>query len=86
MASNQPFAEDTAVSTTAESLGLEVIRTQPVVISDRKALEAQGLMRKSPDYPRIRALLNDGVAVPGASLGPVEYVLRHPSVPANDAV
>ena len=79
-----PFAEDSEIVATAERYGLEVIRTQAITITDRKALDAAGLMRKTPDYPKIRALLKDGVNVPGASFGPMEYVLRVPGVQERD--
>jgi hypothetical protein len=75
-----PFSEDHAITEAAERCGMEVIRTQAITITDKKALEAAGLMRKTPDYPRIRALLKDGAEVPGAALGPMEYVLRVPGV------
>jgi hypothetical protein len=84
MSDRTPFVEDSDINGTAERYGLEVLRTRAITVTDRKALEAAGLMRKTPDYPRIRALLNDGAEVPGASLGPMEYVLRVPSVKAED--
>jgi|GEM_PF-3549431 len=75
-----PFTEDFAVSKTAEVVGMELIRQRPVTISDKAAIKAAGLMRETPDYPRIRKLLESGATVPGASFGPIEYVLRHPHV------
>ena len=75
-----PFAEDLAVASAAESAGLQLIRQRPVTISDKAAIKAAGLVRETPDYPRIRKLLESGATVPGASFGPVEYVLRHPHV------
>jgi hypothetical protein len=71
------FEEDSAVTTAAEATGMEVYRRQSVVISDPDAIKAAGLVRETPDYPRILRLLKDGVEVPGASLGPIEYTLRH---------
>jgi hypothetical protein len=71
-----PFSEDCIVSGAASLAGLDVQRSVSIIITDRKALEAGGLVKKGPDYSRIRQLLNDGATVAGAEFGPVEYILR----------
>jgi hypothetical protein len=71
-----PFSEDCIITRTAEQVGMDVRRSQSIIVTDRKALEAAGLVRKSPDLWRIRQLLNDGAEVQGAHYGPMEYVLR----------
>lgn len=75
-----PYTEDQAVTETAERLGFEVIRQRVVTITDLKAIKEAGLVRETPDYKRIKALLSDGAEVKGAAWGPMEYVLRVPSV------
>lgn len=74
-AESTPFAEDTIITDAAERVGMEVTRSRSIVVTDRKALDAVGLIKKSPDMYRIRQLLNDGADVPGAHFGPVEYRL-----------
>jgi hypothetical protein len=76
MASGTPFEEDCALLGIMERFGLELERRAGIEITDPAALEAAGLTRRSPDYAKIRRALNDGVAVPGAQLTDVEYVLR----------
>jgi hypothetical protein len=76
MCSGTPFEEDCALLGIMERFGLELERRTGIEITDPAALEAAGLMRRSPDYAKIRRALNDGVAVPGAILTGVEYVLR----------
>ena len=71
-----PFDEDSAVISLAEAFGLKVERRPALEITDVKALEAAGLTKKAPDYPRIRRILNDGTPVDGAHLGGVEYTFR----------
>lgn len=71
-----PFEEDFAIGRSAQRFGLQMERRQAVVITDLKAVQAAGLTRVSPDYSRIRRLLDDGATVAGAELGGVEYVLR----------
>lgn len=71
-----PFTEDCIVTGAARLAGMEVYRSVSIVVTDRKALDEQGLMRRSPDYNRIRQLLSDGAIVQGAHFGPVEYTLR----------
>lgn len=71
-----PFEEDCAVQGFLERFDLVLERRVGMEITDLKALEENGLMRKSPDYSKIRRLLNDGAIVRGANLGGVEYVLR----------
>ena len=71
-----PFTEDSAVLLLARDMGLSVDRRHGVEISDPKAIKAAGLVRETPDYTRIRKLLEDGVPVAGASLAGVEYVIR----------
>jgi hypothetical protein len=71
-----PFSEDCVIAGAARLVGMDVRRSQSIIVTDRKALEAAGLVRKSPDLWRIRQLLNDGAEVQGAHLGPMEYTLR----------
>lgn len=71
-----PFSEDCVIAGAARLTGMEVIRSTQIIITDRKALDEQGLLRKSPDYSEIRRLLNSGADVRGAELGAVEYILR----------
>lgn len=79
------FSEDNFVCQAAERFGMELQRQRPVVITDKKAIKEAGLMRETPDYPRIKKLLLDGAEVPGACFGRMEYVLRVPSVKAGEA-
>jgi hypothetical protein len=76
MAAGTPFEEDCALLGVIDRFGLELDRRTGIEITDTAALERTGLMRKSPDYAKIRRLLNDGVPVAGAQLTGVEYVLR----------
>jgi hypothetical protein len=76
MSAGTPFEEDCAVLGMIERFGLNLDRRVAIEITDTAALEAAGLMRRCPDYAKIRRALNDGVAVPGAQLAGVEYVLR----------
>lgn len=71
-----PFDEDCRVGQLAGDFGLSVDRRDHIEVTDEKLLIAAGLMRTTPDYGRIRKLLLDGVAVPGARLVGVEYILR----------
>jgi hypothetical protein len=76
-----PFEEDAMVCRVAESLGLELSRRFGIVVTDEKLIKAAGLMRESPDYARIRKLLDAGAAVEGVELGGTEYILRHHAKP-----
>jgi hypothetical protein len=75
-APDTPFDEDYTVSLEASLRGLSVTRSESIVITDRKALEDAGYVKKSLDLWRIRQRLNDGAEVRGAHFGPVEYTLR----------
>ena len=76
MADSTPFSEDQMACYLADVLGLELVRVDSIEITDEKAICEAGLMRKSPDYPRIRKALKDGLEVPGARWRGVEYRLR----------
>ena len=76
MSGGTPFEEDCALLGFLERFGLDLDRRVSMEITDLKALEENGLMRKCPDYAKIRRLLNEGATVPGAQLAGVEYVLR----------
>jgi hypothetical protein len=73
---DSPFEEDCALLGIMARFRLELDRRQGVEITDDSGLEAAGLIRKCPDYSKIRRLLNDGVIVPGARLSGVEYIIR----------
>ena len=70
-----PFVEDCAAVSLAGTV-FTIDRRDHIEVYDEKLLTAAGLMRSTPDYSRIRKLLNDGVAVPGARMAGIEYVLR----------
>jgi hypothetical protein len=84
MADQSPFEEDSVIARAADLIGCDMFRSPSIVITDKKALEAQGLVKKSPDYYRIRQLLNDGVEVQGATFGPVEFRLRKRNAPESE--
>lgn len=73
-----PFEEDALVCSLSERHGLEIIRTEAITVTDEASLKRQGLMRSTPDYPKIRRLLNSGIPVVGAERGDYEYILRRP--------
>jgi hypothetical protein len=75
-APDTPFSEDCVIAGAARLAGLEMSRSVSIVITDRKALEDAGYVKKSLDLWRIRQRLNDGAEVRGAHLGPVEYHLK----------
>ena len=76
MSDGTPFEEDCAVLSVIGRFGFEMDRRPGIEITDMAALEAVGLVRKSPDYAKIKRLLVDGIEVAGAQLSGVEYVLR----------
>lgn len=71
-----PFDEDSLLCHAAELAGLTLSRYQAVEITDMAALKAAKLTCVAADYPKIRRLLSEGVEVPGAKLGSIEYKLR----------
>ena len=71
-----PFLEDMLICEVAEAAGLTISRYESVEITDEAAVKAAGFVRQAIDYSRVRKLLADGVEVPGAKLGGVEYKLR----------
>jgi len=74
-----PFDEDSLLCHAAELAGLTLSRFQAIEITDESAIKAAGLMRQSPDYPRIRKALEAGTEIAGAKLGGIEYKLRRPT-------
>lgn len=71
-----PFEEDALVCSVAEAIDMEVMRTEALVVTDEAAVKRQGLMRSTPDYPKIRRLLNGGVPVVGVERRGYEYIFR----------
>jgi hypothetical protein len=84
MADQSPFEEDSIVASAADLIGCDMFRSPSIVVTDKKALEAQGLVKKSVDYYRVRQLLNDGVEVQGAEFGPIEFRLRKRNAPEGE--
>jgi hypothetical protein len=77
-----PFDEDTLLVGTAEKLGLKLERRDSIEIYDTAAVAEAGLTRKTPDYYRIRKLLDEGATVPGVRRRGYEYIMRR--VPAAE--
>ncbi len=73
---DSPFAEDTALCAIAARFGLDMQRYESIEITDEAAIQRAGLMRETPDYPRIRRALADGGEVAGARLAGVQYTLK----------
>lgn len=71
-----PLEEDLLVTSLANRLYMQLTRTESIRVTDEAALKRQGLMRSTPDYAKIRRLLNDGVPVEGVERGDYEYHLR----------
>ena len=72
-----PFDEDALVCAVAERIGMEVLRSESIKVTDEASLKRQGLVRSTPDYPKIRRLLNNGIPVAGVERGGYEYIFRH---------
>lgn len=81
-----PFAEDSAICTAAEQVGMVTSRRKVVEINERELHPAY--LRTAPDWTLIRKHLEDGINVPGAKLtGQIEYVIRHrPARNVQDAM
>lgn len=79
-----PFEEDALVCRLATRIGMEVSRTESIRVTDEASLKRQGLMRSTPDYPKIRRLLNEGVPVFGVKRGGYEFIFRRPREKEND--
>lgn len=73
----KPFEEDALVCEVAEKIGMEVLRSESILVTDEASLKRQGLLRSTPDYPKIRKLLNSGIPVAGVERGGYEYIFRH---------
>jgi hypothetical protein len=71
-----PFLEDCDVLKVAEKFGMQVLRRARVIITDLAVIKENGLVKQSPDYGRIKDLLENGEIVQGAELSGVEYVMR----------
>jgi hypothetical protein len=71
-----PFLEDAALCQVAERFGLELSRYRGIEVLDEVALGAAGLMRPSPDYPKIRKALDEGRTVPGVRDVGTKYTLQ----------
>jgi hypothetical protein len=79
------FGADCTVKQAADLLGMRCDARQRFEVSDLKLLEAAGLVKKAPDYTRIRKLIDEGVYVPGVTSGNYEYVLRAPAAEPKEA-
>ena len=71
-----PFEEDCAVLQLTAMFGFELLRQAAVEITDPKVIRENGLMHETPDYYRIRRLLEAGEIVQGARLNGTQYILR----------
>lgn len=71
-----PWEEDSLVCGVAEKIGMQVLRSESIRVTDEAALKRQGLLRSTPDYPKIRRLLNSGIPVSGVERGGYEYIFR----------
>jgi len=80
-----PFDEDCEVGALLERFDFVLDRRESIEIEDPKALEELGLMRKCPDYSKIRRIIRDGGTIPGVKMRGIEYILRKRSEP-NEAV
>lgn len=72
------FEEDADVCRVAEKHGFQINRFEAMKVTDEAALKRQGLMRSTPDYSKIRKLMNEGIPVYGVERGEIEYTFRRP--------
>ncbi len=80
-----PYAEDTDAHRLAAALGFMVkARYQTVEVYDPDALAAAGFVKlePKPEYRKIAKAIEEGLAVPGARLGAIEYILH--AMPEQD--
>ena len=78
---SSPFEEDSEVGWLLERFDFALDRRESIEIEDPKALEELGLMRKCPDYGKIRRIIRDGGVIPGVRMRGIEYILRKQSEP-----
>lgn len=78
------FEEDSEVGWLMERHGFVMDRRESIEIDDSKPLEELGLMRKCPDYSKIRRIIREGGTIPGVRIRGIEYIMRKRSEP-NEA-